>query len=129
MVFLRSRPSEASNQYKRFHLHTNFKVRRHSYTNQRMRAKEKAWGEKYIWKGKGGLLKVLVTKSEITGWAFQSVVFMSTGLAVAEARSHFGFIDRLVDLPLWRTEPQKQSWWSEKKEGQNLYRSSKYWSH
>ena len=66
--------------------------------NQRMRAKEKTWGEKYM---KGGiLLKVLATKSEITGWAFQSVVFMSTGLAVAEARSHSGFIDRLVDIPL-----------------------------
>ena len=42
----------------------------------------------------------MAAKSEITEGAFQSVVFMSTGLAVAEARSHFGFIDRLVDIPL-----------------------------
>ena len=69
--------------------------------NQRMRDEEKKKrGGKNICKGKRMLRQVVAAKSEITEGAFQSVVFMSTGLAVAEARSHFGFIDRLVDIPL-----------------------------
>jgi hypothetical protein len=45
----------------------------------------------------------LVTESGLGAEEFYPA-FMSTGLMVAEARSHFGFIDRLVDTLPWRSD-------------------------
>jgi hypothetical protein len=70
---------------------------------KRMRAEEEPWGQKCL-KRKGILLNATVTKSELSEEAFQSVVFMSTGLTLAGARSHFTFVDRLVDTPIWRSD-------------------------